>query len=133
MKDWIKVHGITFDDKIQEQWVRSSDVMAVGRGTLASDEKRKATCITLRGDSSTYPVTESIRKVLDLIDIAENSSLYRKLKEAKATCQDIKTLYEGGCDEDCPYWHGKNAWLCDALNHTAPEYWELEKIPEEYR
>ncbi len=79
-----------------------------------------------------YYVRESVDEVMELLEEAKTNSLYRELKKAKATCQDIKTLHEG-CDEDCPYWHGKNAWLCDALNHATPEYWELEKIPEEYR
>ncbi len=132
MKGWIKVHGITFDDKIQEQWVRSSDVMAVGRGTLASDEKRKATCITLRGDSSTYPVTESIRKVLDLISVAENTALLEKLVKLKNECEEQKA--RGGLCIEC-----KGRGLCYALQ-GEPRYWsmkrikeELEKIPEEYR
>ncbi len=120
MKGWITLHGA---DEVDVA-IRVSEVKAVY-------PVGEHTAIDVGG--RIYYAVETVDEVLDLISEAENSSLYRKLKEAKATCAGIRTLYEGHCDDSCPYWTGEKAWMCEALAHSYPEDWELEKIPEEYR
>ncbi len=132
MKGWIKLHTT---DNGTEYFVRVSEIIKVWKGIV----RTTVTVGRIGDDLCCKETTEEVMKLIEEAesvgdsDRLEKKSLYRKLKEAKATCEGNKALYEGHCDEDCPYWHGKSAWLCDALADKAPEDWELEKIPEEYR